>query len=106
MPLPSSERAIQFAISLVMSMVAMTCYNYIDENFMIITSGDSTWFSSSKCSPGYFAHGSQCYPQLGCNDMISDVQVYDEVILGKEIFTELQGTVEADVQDVQFRTHF
>ena len=38
--------------------------------------------------------------------MISDVQVYDEVILGKEIFTELQGTVEADVQDVQFRTHF
>ena len=31
---------------------------------------------------GYFSHGFNCYPQLGCNDLISDVQVYDEVMLG------------------------
>jgi len=80
MPFPSSERAIQFAISLVMSMVAMASYNYVD-NFMIIVSEEST-LVSSRCSPGYFAHGTQCHPQLGCNDLISDVQVYDEVILG------------------------
>jgi len=80
MPFPSSERAIQFAISLVMSMVAMASYYYVD-NFMILVSEEST-LVSSRCSPGYFAHGTQCYPQLGCNDLISDVQVYDEVILG------------------------
>ena len=80
MPFPSSERAIQFAISLVMSMLAMASYNYVD-NFMIIVSEEST-LVSSRCSPGYFAHGTQCHPQLGCNDLISDVQVYDEVILG------------------------
>jgi len=80
MPFPSSERAIQFAISLVMSMVAMASYYYVD-NFMTLVSEEST-LVSSRCSPGYFAHGTQCYPQLGCNDLISDVQVYDEVILG------------------------
>ena len=80
MPFPSSERAIQFAISLVMSIVAMASYSYVD-NFMIIVSEESTSISS-RCSPGYFAHGTQCHPQLGCNDLISDVQVYDEVILG------------------------
>jgi len=80
MPSLRSEKAIQFAISLVVSMLAMAFYNYLDD-FMIKVFEEST-LPSSKCSPGYFSHGFNCYPQLGCNDLISDVQVYDEVMLG------------------------
>ena len=50
MPSLRSEKAIQFAISLVVSMLAMAFYNYLDD-FMIKVFEEST-LPSSKCSPG------------------------------------------------------
>ena len=50
MPSLRSEKAIQFAISLVVSMLAMALYNYLDD-FMIKVFEEST-LPSSKCSPG------------------------------------------------------
>ena len=36
---------------------------------------------AKKCLNGYFSLNNECFPHMGCNDLIEDVEVYDDVIL-------------------------
>ena len=72
------EKVIPFALSLLVSIVAMTCYCVLDECVMINLSHGQL---EKKCPEGHFVHQNQCYHHLGCNDVKDKILIYDEVIL-------------------------
>ena len=100
-------QVVPIIMSLVVSVIAMTCYCVLDECLMnsIAASLESQlgmyfffsfffclhfeffmWnqvfvYIEKKCPDGYFGHQRQCYHHLGCNDLKDKVLIYDEVIL-------------------------
>ena len=75
-----SERILPLLISLVMAMLAMSCYSVIDA-FMSSTSMEFNLNIKDKCHKGHFIHQDGCSPHLGCNEILEEVQVYDDIIL-------------------------
>ena len=70
------ERILPLFISLVMAMLAMSCYSLIIDTFMF-----SSLNIKDKCPKGHFTHQDSCFPHLGCNEILEEVQVYDDIIL-------------------------
>ena len=70
-----SERILPLLISLVMAILAMSCYNILD---MLVISIDKYLY---KCSKGQFMHQNECFTHLGCNEILEEIQVYDDIIL-------------------------
>lgn len=77
----ASERILPLLISLVMAMLAMSCYSVIDTVFVSSTSMMSSLNIKDKCHKGHFIHQDGCSPHLGCNEILEEVQVYDDIIL-------------------------
>lgn len=77
----ASERILPLLISLVMAMLAMSCYSLIDTVFVSSTSMMSSLNIKDKCHKGHFIHQDGCSPHLGCNEILEEVQVYDDIIL-------------------------
>lgn len=65
-------RITSFGICLLVSMLTMTVYEQLS---------DFNLQALQECPQGYFLYGQECHPHLGCNEVLEEVQVYDDVIL-------------------------